>query len=1191
MLVPRKDNLMSEHTSKRGRAQGNLTFSESKIELTLKQGELHEGYFTIECPESNTMEGYVYSSSVRMQTEVRFISGASVAVPYEFDSAGMEQGDVLKGSFMIVSNMGEYILPFVVQISHDTIESSLGSIRNLFHFTNLAKSDWEEAVRVFYNPGFIDIMTGSDASYRNLYMGLTACGNKNHNLEEFLIGINKKKIIEYSLSDENIRISDIYEDVTQTLKIVKDGWGYVLLGAKAEGDFINLPGNRIKSDDFAGNECIFEFRIDASKLHEGNNFGRIVFKHLYGQFAVDITVSNTTRSRRTGALHRLKTAKCSLVRYYLDYRMDLISKNKWVQLTEEIVSHRVSIDSDDIENALYETYLLLKQERFNEAKWILDRQISPVIEDEEDELYCFYLYLMALYNVDNFYTAEIGARVGSIYDKNPENWRVGWVLLKTLDEFKRNPTRKYAFAIKMLALGCNSPLIYIEIVKMLHKMPSLLMHFDREELRVLSFAAKNRLISVELREQIAYQALKTKEYDPEIVRILKALYDSNPTDDVLQAMCAQLIRGDKTGEKYYDIYAQGVKRGFGITRLYESYLMSVGDRTDIEIPREALMYFTYDNDLSYKQKAYLYAYIFKHKEANPDIYIEYRADIERFVLKQLYAGRLNRDLAYLYLELVLKEMPTEDNICQFASLMLTHLIRVEDPQIVSVVVMDERLKQESIYQVSLGKALVILPSSDYTVLLEDSLGNRYYGTKEYITERFFLPRKLMPIIEPYAKDSLFLDLFICEGNKEFIVITERNHERYQYLELSEEVDERFKAAIRLPLIQYYRDADDTAMLDGLLERIDRDDVPYKDRDELIRLLIARGFTDRAYEYVLYYGPESIDPQVLVRLSTMIIDKDGLIEDDNLTAIIVSAFDRGKYNETGLLYLTKFYKGPAKNLRNIWKAASGFYVDTYSICERMIEQMLITGAYIGQEAQVLKEYVEGGAKTGLELEYLTYFADEYLLGDRIMDEYFFKEMARIYENEHDLPKVCMLAFLKYYAQNAKPSDIKDNMAEHIRRYIKTLYIDDGVVMPFMQAFASISVEAEQISKLTIVEYRGQPDSRVTINYFISSENSENYGYTRDELHEVYGGIYTGSYLLFFGDALQYYVTESKDGMEELTQSGTATRNDVDSLGGNDKFTLINDISMASTLKDYDTAYRLIEEYKQKEYMTDRLFVAQ
>ena len=144
---------------------------------------------------------------------------------------------------------------------------------------------------------------------------------------------------------------------------------------------------------------------------------------------------------------------------------------------------------------------------------------------------------------------------------------------------------------------------------------------------------------------------------------------------------------------------------------------------------------------------------------------------------------------------------------------------------------------------------------------------------------------------------------------------------------------------------------------------------------------------------------------------------------------------------------------------------------------------------------------------------------------------------------------------------------------------------------MQAFASISPESEELSKLSIVEYSGQPGSRVMINYFISSENSENYGYTREEMKEVYGGIYTKSFLLFFGETLQYYITEESGGMEELTQSGTASKNDVDSSDLADRFGLINDISMASTLKDYDTALRLLEEYKQKEYIADSVFFPQ
>ncbi len=1182
---------MEERTSKIGRNGGSLTFSESKIELTLEQNEVISGYFEIECEGKNTMEGYVYSSSVRMQSGVRLVSGNRVVVPYEFDSKGMSQGDVLKGSFMIVSNLGEYILPFVVSVKLKTLESSLGTIRNLFHFTNLAKSNWDEAVGIFLKSGFEDIMTGQDLRYRDLYEGLSKCGNKNHNLEEFLIGINKKKVIEYNPGETGIILTDSKETHTEYVDIERIGWGYTLLAVKAEGDFIELPVNRIKAEDFEDNRCRFEYVIRADKLHPGKNPGRLTFKHLYGQFIVDITVMSGNKNKRLGVLHRRNIIRYQTIRHYIDYRIGLIDKEKWIQLTEELISHRASVEGDDTVTLLFEVYLLLAEEKYNEAKWILDRKIAPVIEEESDERYCFYLYLTTIYSADEYYTREINDKINAIFDRNPSNFLIAWILLHTSYEFKRNPARKYAFALSQLKKGCNSPLMYIEIVDMLHAMPTLLMHFDEEEIRLLDFAAKKRIVSTELREQIAYRAAGLRDYDRRVVRILKLLYESNPTDDVLNAMCTQLIKGDKTGEKYFEWYEKGIEKGLSVTRLYECYMLSVGDKSDVKIHKEVLMYFSYDNDLPFEQAAVLYAYIVRNRANIPDIYMTCISRIERFTLRQLYAEKVSRELSYLYTELIVKDMPTEDNLKQLSRLLLKHRITVEDPSIVSVIVMDSRMKKEMVYQVLNGKTLVDLPNNEYTVLLEDTLGNRYYGTKEYLTERYFLPRKLLPVVEPYAENTLLFNLYVCEGNKEYIHVNDRNADRYTYLELNEDVSEEFRTAIRLPLIRYYQDTDNLAMLDGLLDRIGREDLAGEDRDELLKLLLLRGFTEKAYDYALYYGPESVDPQVLVRLATAVIDKDGYIENENLTAMIYCAFERGKYNETGLGYLTDFYKGPAKNLRDIWKAASGFYVDTFKICETMIRQTLTTGAYTGQEGRILKEYVEGGADTGLELEYLKYFADDYLLSDRLIDEYFFTEMARIYENENSLPTVCMLSFLKYYAQNVKSSDISEDIAEHIRRYIHILYAEEGIVMSYMQEFGTISPESEELSKQTVVEYRGEEGARVTINYYISSENDESIGYIRDEMKEVYGGIFCKGFLVFFGESLQYYITEESDGIEELTQSGTASKNNAGQAQTDDKFSLINDISMATTLKDYETALKLAGEYKKKEFYAKHLFTMQ
>ena len=132
---------------------GSLDFSRSKIELTLMQGESYEGSFTIIGSKDRIIEGYIYSSDSRMKCMSEHFSGTTEEVSFVFDGNGLEEGDVIKGNFHIISNQGEYTLPFSVMISHFVLDSSLGSIKNLFHFTNLAKSNWLDIWNCWHNSG------------------------------------------------------------------------------------------------------------------------------------------------------------------------------------------------------------------------------------------------------------------------------------------------------------------------------------------------------------------------------------------------------------------------------------------------------------------------------------------------------------------------------------------------------------------------------------------------------------------------------------------------------------------------------------------------------------------------------------------------------------------------------------------------------------------------------------------------------------------------------------------------------------------------------------------------------------------------------------------------------------------------------------------------------------------------------
>ncbi len=89
--------------------------SESLITLHCKPEEEIEGSFTVTA--DRPIKGIVYASSWRMQVEHPSFSARTVRIGYRFDTGGLWGGEVLEGEFCIVSEAGEYLLPYTVRVA------------------------------------------------------------------------------------------------------------------------------------------------------------------------------------------------------------------------------------------------------------------------------------------------------------------------------------------------------------------------------------------------------------------------------------------------------------------------------------------------------------------------------------------------------------------------------------------------------------------------------------------------------------------------------------------------------------------------------------------------------------------------------------------------------------------------------------------------------------------------------------------------------------------------------------------------------------------------------------------------------------------------------------------------------------------------------------------------------------------
>lgn len=1167
---------------------GSLDFSCSKLELTIKKGECAEGSFRILTGGGRYTQGSVISSDGRMECLTQEFVGNDEEIAFCFHGENLEEGDVVKGEFYVISNQGEYYLPFVVTVEYTVLTSSLGNIRNLFHFANLAKTSPDEATALFYSEDFEKVFNGSDSQYYEYYRGLSAYPGNEQNVEEFLIGINKKQRIEYLIDTEELRLEDP-EGIVQTgFTVTRNGWGYTRLKLQSEGDFLYTEREELTGQDFVGNTCRVVVYVDSSLLHDGNNFGTVRMTGNYGEIRIPVTVKyNGVGKLGRRSLER-KRQTLQLMEFYQAFRMKKISVSTWLRESGKLVERMNALDEKDISARLFQAQLLITEERFNEAQWILDHaaDILDGADEQNPVMESYYLYLTTLIHREESYVNQVTEQVEAFYKRNRNEWRLAWLLLYLSEEYNRSFTKKWMFLEEQFERGCTSPILYIEAVLLVNLNPSLLIKLDAFEKQTLWYGARNEMLGSEVVMQFLYLAAKEREYSKCLYRILEACYRTRPDVPILREICSQLIKGGKVGKQYFKWYKRGVEEELRITRLYEHYMMSVDVNRTEALPRIVLMYFTYQNNLSDDLAAFLYANVYRNRESFPELYENYRNRIEQFVVEQILKKRISRDLAFLYKNLLAPRMLTPQVADALTEIMFMHLVQTPRTDMRYVVVYEPGFKEPGYYSVTEGKALAPLPGTEGRILFEDGFHNRYMSSVPYTTEKLMLPGKLVKLAAPLAGDARGLNLYLCATGRELAEVTPENEIRFGYLLEDEQVSTKMKQEIGMKLMHYYYEHDKIRELDEYLDRVEPEILSPKERSEGMRYLVLRGKEEKAYGWLVRFGPYGIEPKILVRLCSRLIAENEFVEDGVLTEAVAYAFHHGKYDENCLRYLALYLRGMTKELRDVWKAAEDFSVDTYELCEKLLIQMLFSGSFVGEKMQIFLSYVAGGAKPEVEEAFLSQCSYDFFVKDRLTESCVFKEIAAMYRRGDDLHRVCKLALIKYYAENK--TEITDDVRELLKEFIHEM-LANHIRLKMFTEFTDLHDDSlNQLADRTIVEYKAHPNARAIMHYCVEYDEGEESEYLTEEMQEVYGGVCFKDFVLFFGERLQYYIMEEQDGSEQLTESATIQKSDAGNLNADGKFNLVNDISISSTLQDYETVDRLLEEYEYREFMRNGLF---
>ena len=1164
-----------------------LGVSVSELEENIEKGNVYTGEFCIYSEDDRELKGVIYSSNCMVKLINAQFVGVKCAIKYEIDTTYLEENEKVEGKFVIVSSGGEASVAYSFTVTMPSVKASIGDINDLFNFANLVKSDYDEAVRLFSSKTFKDIFLRGNICGQALYDGLIKSKNIHKALEEFLIGINKKSRINIAISDttkDYDRLEDSYGD---RIIISKDTWGYVDIDVYVQGDFITDYKTHLTTDDFAGSNFEFNYLIDINRLHDGMNYGTITFSTTFQKLVLQISVDNTSEHD----IGRIEVKRCmyNLMQLYLKLRSRKCSIENWADESFALIDRARGFDDDNDFLKLVLAQIYITRDREEDAEWLLSSVAENILDDIDNnlEMYCYYLYIRTLQRRDSQFTREIFAKIKGYYENGYDSWKLLWILLYLDDAYESNASLKLARIKEQFKKGCKSPLMYYEALSVFNKQPGLLRVINDFELQVILFGCKHDIIEQRLAIQVAELTMLEKNFRPLLFKSLAYMYDKYEDKNILTALCSVLIRGNVTSNRYFEWYAEGVKKEINLTRLYEYYMFSIDENYSDVLPNMIYMYFVYNGNLLFYRESLLYANIIANKDKIPNVYKSYRVNMERFAIENLAKGIMNKNTAVIYREFLQGSMIKEDIAKNLPHILATYEVICPNRKIQKIVVLHKELNIEKSYIIRDGKANVEIFTEDAIILLEDIHGNRSVKTEEIKERKLLDNNSLLQLCHDKCNEDIY---YIAAAAEQFIKYHNSTNETVETFKNIMDIAEfryDFCKAIMRDIIEYYYTHYDGDELDDYLIAIDKSELDGASRDKVIELMIVRGLYSYAYEAMKKYGYLRISSRKLVkfvsRYITMVSDE----EDRFIIDVAGYAFRKGKYNENVLEYLCKYYNGTTKEMIELWKDAKNFAFESRELEERLIAQILFGKSKIGYLIKLYDSYLLKCAGEMIKKAYFFYVAYMYFVKDIPADEQFFVQLERELDIQmftHDiLNDVCKVAYMQHMGKKAELSDKQIELCRHCMEYL----LDKGYCFEFFKGFNKWFELPGNVCDRAIIEYRTSPDCDVYVHYAMKNEYEDTM-YQVCKMRDCFGGVFVKDLTVFYGENIQYYITEENEKGTNITESKDYYLGDDVVFTGKTAYGMINDILRCKELKDEATVRELTKEYYLNSRVAKEIF---
>lgn len=1103
-----------------------LIFSEERLEIKAVAGKRVKGSFVIENTADRKIRGLIYSSSARMACDPPDFYARSVFVTYEADTTGMRDGEALEGFFTVCSEIGEWELPYRVEILESQDKERAEYTKSLEAFAKMARQDFQKAYLFFIKSDFPRMLEQDAPEYLTLYEGVREISVSYRSMEEFLVACKKKDPIFLRIRESHGTFEELEDSIKESILIVKNQWGFQRLDFIVDADFIRLERNMVTTDEFIGNSYQLDFIIEQEKLHAGRNYGSIRIQTSNQELRYEMVVTKKGTKDRERKVLKTQREIEHLVSLYISLQTRQISVEEWQIQSLEALKEYQEFGGNHPILELFQAQIYFTLGKFLEAHNVLEAVENRKRSLDNPEVRGYYLYLTTFYQNERKYVDAIEDEIVGLAMQNRESWKLQWILLHLQEKYLNYPQQKIDAVREKYVSGCRSRILFLEVYQLFEREPVLIKRLDEFTISVLKFACKENLLTKEVVQQIADLALRCKEYDEMTFAVLKECYEQFPSQQLVRSICELLLKGQKTDQEAFIWYAKGVEEDLRVAGLYEAYVESMSENSAKKLPQIIRMYFAYNNTLNYQKKAFVYASVVQNREEDPQSYRSYRPSIEKFMLDQLAFGRINQNLAMLYKRFLTKNLLNKRLAEGLGRSLFTYELTCHIPEFTSAIVIHRQLREESIVPIVQGKAQIQLYTEDYSIVFVDSEGNRYASSSLYELDKLLSSDQFMEWVKELAPDYPGMLLWECEQVRKTGVLPESITEVQRLVEVPE-IREEYRMALRKEILDFYTAHPFDQGISEYLKSMNYEIFLRADKKELLELLIDHSFYREAFDLICTYGYEEIELGKMTKLCSNMVVLCEYSENKMLLPFCEYCFQNKKYDKHILTYLIFYYDGPIKAMKKVWKASRDFDLDGFQIEEKILEMIVFTRSGVEGSEEIYESYSKGMGDRKLCHAYLVLRSYDYFVKEKEVGQIIFDKLEKQQQLGLETEEVCELALLRHYAELSRQTILSEQQ-EILVSILLEKYAHRGMRFRFFQEFPDAYTRPYQLQDKVFIEYRTNPRASVTLYYYVDDNKKKEQVCRREPMLDMYEGIFSKEFTLFYGEKLTYYIVEECDG---------------------------------------------------------------